>query len=322
MQTADARTAQFCLKEHRCDQIARIEFELGFSSLMEQAGFPLIPNVVPTVSGKLVAIGEEHKCYSLTEFIQADKAFNWTESTWNREHNYAAGLTLCDFHQHSRISVDMLMTNEQRLNLPNMAPPLGSELLSQFEAALRTAAGAFDGTNGSKLDEDELLPLRLALDNADDLLNRVRRAIALLPTVRDVPGLLVHGDYHPGNLLFRNTEVKALLDMDYLQLGSPFYDLGYGALLFSGLSQQQPEVIEMSMVKSFIEGYNEQALRSSRKPHSLEIPATVNDLQPWLTLAALVVAYWLLDVYAKHPEERKRIREPLINSLRLALAAA
>jgi aminoglycoside phosphotransferase (APT) family kinase protein len=37
---------------------------------------------------------------------------------------------------------------------------------------------------------------------------------------------LVHGDYHYGNMLFRGTEVVAVLDWEIAQLGQPLLDLG------------------------------------------------------------------------------------------------
>jgi aminoglycoside phosphotransferase (APT) family kinase protein len=37
---------------------------------------------------------------------------------------------------------------------------------------------------------------------------------------------LVHGDYHLGNLLFRGTEVAAVLDWEIAQIGQPLLDLG------------------------------------------------------------------------------------------------
>jgi aminoglycoside phosphotransferase (APT) family kinase protein len=40
------------------------------------------------------------------------------------------------------------------------------------------------------------------------------------------PPCLVHGDYHYGNMLFRGSEVVAVLDWEIAQLGQPLIDLG------------------------------------------------------------------------------------------------
>jgi aminoglycoside phosphotransferase (APT) family kinase protein len=37
---------------------------------------------------------------------------------------------------------------------------------------------------------------------------------------------LVHGDYHYGNMLFRDAEVVAVLDWEIAQIGQPLLDLG------------------------------------------------------------------------------------------------
>ena len=37
---------------------------------------------------------------------------------------------------------------------------------------------------------------------------------------------LVHGDYHPGNMLFRDNQVVAILDWEIAEIGQPLLDLG------------------------------------------------------------------------------------------------
>ena len=43
---------------------------------------------------------------------------------------------------------------------------------------------------------------------------------------KEGPPTLVHGDYHYGNMLFRGTEVVAVLDWEIAQIGQPLLDLG------------------------------------------------------------------------------------------------
>ena len=45
-------------------------------------------------------------------------------------------------------------------------------------------------------------------------------------TPRERPATLVHGDYHYGNMLFREATVMAVLDWEIAELGQPLLDLG------------------------------------------------------------------------------------------------
>ncbi|HKC19812.1 MAG TPA: phosphotransferase family protein [Candidatus Dormibacteraeota bacterium] len=50
------------------------------------------------------------------------------------------------------------------------------------------------------------------------------RLAAKVPPER--PPTLVHGDYHPGNMLFKGREVVAILDWEITEIGQPLLDLG------------------------------------------------------------------------------------------------
>jgi aminoglycoside phosphotransferase (APT) family kinase protein len=68
------------------------------------------------------------------------------------------------------------------------------------------------------------------------------RARALLEDARSLPwrpaGWL-HGDFHPGNLLFEGDEVSAVLDLDDLCSGSPDLELALGCLLVARRDDEQ-----------------------------------------------------------------------------------
>jgi homoserine kinase type II len=49
-----------------------------------------------------------------------------------------------------------------------------------------------------------------------------------------LPKLVVHGDYHPGNLLFQNDEVVGIFDLDWATFQPRARDLADGVFLFAG----------------------------------------------------------------------------------------
>lgn len=70
---------------------------------------------------------------------------------------------------------------------------------------------------------------------------------------------LVHADWHPGNLVYRNAEVAAVIDFDALKLSRRVTDVANGALQFSliapGDPSDWPEQLDEERFAAFLEGY-------------------------------------------------------------------
>ncbi|MCD4824278.1 MAG: phosphotransferase [Phycisphaerae bacterium] len=79
--------------------------------------------------------------------------------------------------------------------------------------------------------------------------------------LREWPPQIVHGDWHPGNMLFRDKMVVAVIDYDTARLQQRVIDLANGALQFSILGGgdsplEWPTHLEMSRFKRFLHGYD------------------------------------------------------------------
>ena len=71
---------------------------------------------------------------------------------------------------------------------------------------------------------------------------------------------IVHGDWHPGNMLFRNRRVAAVVDYDSARLQHRVADLANGALQFSILagaddSTAWPDRLDERRLTAFVRGY-------------------------------------------------------------------
>ncbi len=72
---------------------------------------------------------------------------------------------------------------------------------------------------------------------------------------------IVHGDWHPGNMLFRKGHVVAVIDYDSARLYQRVIDLANGALQFSIVGGSRdpskwPDYIDESRFRRFIAGYD------------------------------------------------------------------
>jgi hypothetical protein len=121
---------------------------------------------------------------------------------------------------------------------------------------------------------------------------------------------LIHGDFHPGNVLFGAQDVVAIIDFEYLTVASPLYDLAYALVMFcfewgsygaSDRSKSDREggsdhdiltddcadlmdgQLNREYLQSFINGY-------SADTSNLQLQL----LAPYMTIAAAICLTWFL----------------------------
>jgi len=86
------------------------------------------------------------------------------------------------------------------------------------------------------------------------------------------PRQYVHADWHPGNMLFRDNRVVAVIDYDSARLLPRILDIANGALQFSMIApddrpQNWPDYVDESRFKRFIRGYDQLRLLSDAEIH-------------------------------------------------------
>jgi len=79
--------------------------------------------------------------------------------------------------------------------------------------------------------------------------------------LKDWPVQIVHGDYHPGNMLFKDRNVVAVIDYDAARLQQRVIDLANGALQFSIIGGgddpgKWPDYVDLARFKRFLRGYD------------------------------------------------------------------
>ncbi|QOV90323.1 phosphotransferase [Humisphaera borealis] len=97
------------------------------------------------------------------------------------------------------------------------------------------------------------------------------------------PKQIVHADWHPGNMLFRDNHVVAVIDYDSSRLLPRIIDAANGGLQFSILGGDEdvakwPEYLDESRFKRFFRGYDEVSLMSEAELRAV----------PWLMIEALI----------------------------------
>lgn len=272
----DSQKCIWCVKRHRSKDKHRIRFELGLAHLLRASGCELAPNVVLNTDGDLCSLCDDGAVLSVSQYVKCDGHFNWTTGGWSNKHSYRAGQVLFNFHA---ATGRILSSNNQyavqvERHAPSCAAALRTDLVVALEAA-RLQSGLLPPAVAQ-----EPHPVHIAAAEAARLLALFDHYYArTFGSSSEPQWVLIHGDYHPGNVLFRNGEAVAIVDMDYMQIGPTLYDLGYGAFLF-GQCGTRPDLME-----SLIAGY------FAQQSVELKVP---QDIHSWIILSALVVTGWLI----------------------------
>ena len=97
------------------------------------------------------------------------------------------------------------------------------------------------------------------------------------------PKQIVHADRHPGNMLFRDNRVVAVIDYDSSRQLARVIDVANGALQFSIIGGDEdvakwPEYLDETRYRRFLRGYDEVMLLSEAEIRAM----------PWLMIEALI----------------------------------
>jgi len=217
----------------------RVRFVHRVQSHLIAAGFPVAKLVPSRDAGPTLVQIRDH-LYELFEFI-AGQPYQRTKAE-----TYDAGVMLARFHQ----------ATGNFAASPALPTPRGDY---HDAAGVRTGLGAI----GSRLsshdsftgDEAELASLiQFVLERYDRAAEAVNAAG--WPTW---PERIIHSDWHPGNLMFRNQKVIAVVDYDSVRYSRRAGDVANGALQFSiiagGDPATWPEHLDEERFGAFLAGY-------------------------------------------------------------------
>lgn len=143
--------------------------------------------------------------------------------------------------------------------------------------------------------------------------------------------ILVHGDFHPGNVLFP-AEVEAakrayIVDFDHMHLESPLYDLSYALIMFAkssvgnsgSASLLGTQKVDMKLAEAFLDSYF--AVVAALPPYSSRVvnfkktlsgEHAAHNLIHYLSLACYLILDWAVEKLVSGPSEFSDIYTELI----------
>lgn len=241
--------------------IDRIRFAHALQALLTARAVPVAP-IVPSVGGATLVV-EDSFAYELFRFVEGDR-FDKTPRGAAR-----AGETLATLHRHAR---DADCTGAVAASF-HASTAVRSALERLPMSVTRADPGA---------DPDALAELVAALaamyeravDEIDD------GGFARLPHA------VVHGDWHPGNLIFRSGEVAAVIDFDSARVEPRVTEVANAMLQFSlrgeaGVSPLLwPDELDAKRMQGLLHGY----LLAAEAPLGPDERAML----PWCMIEAMI----------------------------------
>jgi Ser/Thr protein kinase RdoA (MazF antagonist) len=211
------------------DDLYHVAFAHAIQSRLSEMEFPLAP-LVTTCDEKNTILHLNNHIYELFEFVSGSRYDGSAEATAD------TGWQLANFHQ------DLTDFAQE------WKPPGGS---FHDSSIVRTHLKTTGTGQDKKL--QKTAETLMAFYNASSI--RVSEL-----GFDSWPEQIVHGDWHPGNMLFANHAMIALLDFDSVKIASPVTDLANGMLQFSIVGNRPnpadwPDYLDQAKLIQFLNGY-------------------------------------------------------------------
>jgi homoserine kinase type II len=264
-----------------------IQFEHALIGHVSQIGSCPIARVNPTRQGRtyvrlpMDAAGQSSAYFALFDFLPGEDRYTWVGPRCTQGELHSAGALLARFHAAVR----------------GFRPPgrrLESRILDLLPEIAEKWAAAPSLSKGTVFDacvEGCFAELGDAIDGT----------VAALEAAgaRDLPELIIHSDFHPGNLKFIGEAISGLVDFDWSKLDLRAFDVGLALWYFSASWESASDgALRLNDLQAFLSRYQ----RALGDPHQLP-PLTAEELRslPDLIQAGnLYVLYWTVrDFYAR-----------------------
>ena len=229
----ESAKGRFVLKRtHIREQNRKDQAQLALITL-QKSGFP-VPQIIESKQGQIL-ISVNENIYELLEFVKGQRFDRSSEQA------FQAGKILAELHYQMKN-----IQNEESF-IESSSFHDSDKVRSAMEQYLRSSCDDSIGTLANIIGKINVLYNQTANDvNVAGYMNW--------------PKMLIHGDFHPGNILFDGEKPSALLDFDAIKYSSPVMDLANGLLQFSIISSNgSPDVwpsgLDVEIFTAFLEGY-------------------------------------------------------------------
>lgn len=229
------------------DDLYRVAFAHAVQGHLAKTNFPVAPLVATRDENNTILHLNNH-IYELFEFVNGSRYDGKPEATTD------TGKQLANFHRYSADFAE------------KWKPLRGSfHDSSVVRTQLKTTGTERAAGRNKKL--QKIAETLMTLYNASSV--RVNEL-----GFDSWPEQIVHGDWHPGNMLFSDNKLIAVLDFDSVKIAPTVTDLANGMLQFSIVGNRPnpadwPDYLDQNKLVQFLNGYREVIELDENKLNSL-----------------------------------------------------
>lgn len=214
------RREMYFLRRYKTGVTAdEIQFEHSIIQHLLAKGIKLVAPVIETKAGETFLSRQSESedtlvYYALFKFLSGEDRYTWVDPRCSQSELVNAAIVLAQFHQ----AVADLQPRGRKTE------PKIFELLRSIPAHLEAClTSRKDATIGSYLQEHA--------DLISGHINRTRVEINQYDC-RICPQIVIHCDFHPGNLQFTGSQVTGLFDFDWSKIDLRCFDVGLALFYF------------------------------------------------------------------------------------------
>jgi homoserine kinase type II len=219
--------------------------------------------------------------YAIFDYLPGEDRYTWVNPRCTPRELRAAGRLLAQFHS----DVATLAAPGRR------AEPKIAELLPRIEGIW---AECLSRPTATGFDRFAAQHDRLVRGSITDTSSVLRRTAGHLPEV------IVHSDYHPGNLRFLGDEISGLVDFDWAKVDLRAFDVGLALWYFCVSWQGRADGrLRLRAARAFLESYQRELIDAAElAPLS---PVELAILPQLISAGNIYVLYWGLRDYLGKP---------------------
>lgn len=282
----DGAPKRFFLRRYKAGiRPEEIVFEHALIDHLTARGSCPVARVHRTRSGasylRLGSPAAENTFYALFDYLPGEDRYTWVDPRCTVHELRGAGRLLAQFHS----DVASLKAPGRR------AEPKITELLTVIGGAWEECLARSGTTAFDRFAALHDRTIRVGLEEVARVLGRA---------VGQLPEVIVHSDYHPGNLRFMGNEISGLVDFDWAKVDLRAFDVGLAVWYFCVSWQTGSDGrLRLGATRAFLEGYQRRLIEGTE---IAPLSAAELEILPHLISAGnLYVLYWGLRDYLRKP---------------------
>lgn len=265
-----------------------IRFEHALINHLRANGVTMVAGVIPKRDGStyfketIHAEGETTTAFwAIFEFLKGEDRYTWTDTSVTPEEMTSASRVLARLHDAGRDFVKPRGADRAQPKIMNLLPTIPKIYDEYINRAGNTQCD------------------HLFLENVDNILRIIGKAIIPESELERMPQLPVHCDYHQGNLKYEDSRVIGVFDFDWSKIDVRLFDLALAIVYFcASWEGDNAGSLRLNACKLFLRNYNEACKISGGLTPLTEIETKY--LPTMIAAANLFVLHWsIVDFYTK-----------------------